>query len=431
MMTFMTRCFNLNFFLCFIILSLVFSACEEPSEFEIDDPAVSGIDINDVEITASTVWGDSTNTTDLSRNLLGAYNDPLFGYTEANLATDFRLDPDSDYGFSGQEQIDSVVLYMQIDFPPSIYGSDQIPVRVDVHQLNEILLSDSGYFANTPINYDQQTLGYWEGVTEESDSTIRFNLDPAFGEYFTQADTNHYNNNTSLKAFFNGFFLKSSVSSFEPGRGKIFRVDPIHQNSRLVVYYNGGSNFSFQISGNSVRVNNYKRDHSGTEVGMQLNNPAEYETVYAQAMGGPRVRLHFPGLRELAMEGNYVVHRARVHIPVLEGSTSGGLLPPPTRLLLLGSDEDGRNTNIPDMFDHVPNYGGGYQAGSNSYTFTITNYIQEQLKKYGKDPDNHIEHGLNLVVPTDNPLSARRLAIPVEHSDKQNVWLELKLSKVD
>ena len=105
-------------------------------------------------VNSSTQTEDSLRTDELSYQLLGSDNDPVFGVSVASVYTSVNLEGTPTFGF--QPVADSLVLYLAY---AGFYGDTSSSQTLNVYPLTEDIHIDSSYYASKTFTNDPTTLG--------------------------------------------------------------------------------------------------------------------------------------------------------------------------------------------------------------------------------------------------------------------------------
>ena len=98
------------------------------------------------EISSFTHHEDSVKTDEGRKSLLGSFQDPVFGNTTVDFATQFRLRSFPDFGTNPVP--DSIYLYLYYRI---IYGDTVTPQKFRVYELDSSLEADAEYFQDTDL----------------------------------------------------------------------------------------------------------------------------------------------------------------------------------------------------------------------------------------------------------------------------------------
>jgi hypothetical protein len=136
-------------------------------------------------------------------------------------------------------------------------------------------------------------------------------------------------------------------------------------------------------------------------------------------MGGVRIRLRFPFIRDLDSIGTFAINQALL-IMKNEG-TDTAAYPPPPELSLYRTDSAGRLGYIIDDKEGAAYFDGAYDEGSNGYLFRLSRHIQQLLIN-----DTLTNYDLTMYAsdPLENTFSIRRVVLdgtsPYQSSDYQD-----------
>jgi hypothetical protein len=319
--------------------------------------------------------------------------------------------------------------------------------------MDEIIDNGLSYHSNYNVQIGAK-IGTWQGNLRSSDTawyredgdlkwqinTFRIPLENSFGEeFFTNGQ---YGSNEVFLNFLNGIALIPNTTALGSGQGSMVGIDKTSDNSKLVIYYNNGLRKEFDINSESQNMSTYRLDNLPTQISDQLSNPGQhYNTTYAQALGGHKVKIDIPNLLSLVEDGNAIaINEASITFKVKDGSTSDAY-PAPERLLLLQPSEvDGSNAFILDLVDVLfppssawignVHYGGNYDEATGTYTFRFNRHLQSVLDTYlnsGEDTNR----GFYLVVPSDNPITPSRLILDTDNDGAtKNLNLKITYTKL-
>jgi len=412
--------------LTLLISLFLFSSCKDSSTVGLDiDPgnAVTGTLLDDEPITSSTLTDIPTSTyavgTGLARYPLGQMNDPVFGKTEASLALSVNL-PGGAYSFGENVTIDSAILVMRYERATvnHFYGDSTARYNITVNQLTDNLsagtsfLSTKEYAAgdqlgtflaaikpNSRVNITEITTGGPDSVKSKAPQ-LRIKLDKTMIQNkIASLDSATLSTNAKFNASFKGLKVSATVPS--GSKGGIMFLDFVTDSSGVEIYYKKQNattstaidtvvaRFPIVTTTNAVAAT-VKHDYSGTPVQTQLDNPAtQYQVTYLQALGGIRNKLSFPTLKDLTTKlgSKVVINKADLVIDVSDNTDAD--FAAPLRLALYRNDIAGQRQLLPDNNPYNQSEGTGdvrafpipgwgvYDALKKTYTFTITNYVQD------------------------------------------------------
>lgn len=326
-------------------------------------------------------------------NLLGSYNDPVFGRSNAAFMTEARLSKNQ-VNFGVGFVPDSLVFYLELK---SIYGEPRqsSPLELFVYLLTDTITLDSSYASNTDVSgyYDEAIpLTHFYYVPAYKDSVLSVRIDnPELLDLFK--DTVNLYDNVNFKKVFKGLYLTSNETF---GQGSVMAFNLLSEKSKISLHYHNTSypesplvpvsslsQFDLLINEKCARINFFEHDYQSAVSPIQHIN--EYNTedtlIYIQAMAGLKAKIYLPDLMGLAETGNMVITRARLHIPVLENSAES--FAPPSSLNLFNINDEGEDENFPDLYNNGTFYSeyfnGLYNADIHAYEFNIAQYVQKVI----------------------------------------------------
>jgi hypothetical protein len=314
-------------------------------------------------------------------NLAGRYNDPAFGMTSASFSAQFRLSAAWDTIPPAALSLDSIVLSLRL---LSVYNNALItpptPISLGVYELSEAIFLDSTYFTNTTIQTFPTKIGEKANfIPVVADTVIRISLDNNFGQRFLNvSNTDTLRTNENFVRFFKGLQIRPEHT---PGTNEGSIVSFTRAASAITVYYkhNGVTlQNRFIVDNNSATINHFDFNYTGTPVGAALASTQQnLERVYIQGMGGVNTTVRIPALRSLLPEGNIVINKASLIIPV--DLSVPGFLPPNQIFAVQFDSVRGITLPIPDILLGDAYFGGSYNASTNEYRINIARYIQANL----------------------------------------------------
>ena len=403
-------------------------------------------------IVTHTIREDSIKIDSLSSNLLGAISDAAFGTSVANLYTQVLL-REINVDFGTNPVIDSVILSLAKDLDVPSYGASQTSVDLDIYRMDEIIKKENKYYSNYEPALGNQ-IGSWSGNINAPDTawfeedgnlkyktnTLRIPLNNSFGsDFFTNGK---FGSNEVFLNYLNGIALKPNPSGLGSDDGAIVAIDKFSDDTKLVIYYNGGLRKEFEINAESQNISTYTLTNRNASIENQFNNPnVHYNETYVQSMSGCKTRIEIPNLYDLVKDGNgIVINEAKLTFTVQQNSTNSQY-PAPSRLLLLQpSEDDGSNAFIIDLIDVLfprsqawvgyTSYGGAYNEDDGTYSFGINRHVQSLLDTYlnsGEDKNR----GFYLIIPSDNPMTPSRLILNNDNSGGvKNIQLKVTYTKL-
>ena len=348
-------------------------------------------------ISAFTYSDDSIKVDHPRYNLLGSFNDPLFGYTSGAYAAQFRLPYDPKY--ESDASLDSVILQMSYKY---VYGDTLTTQTILVHELTSGLNFDASYLSTFNIKNlaSIDVLGSLEFIPKfRTDSTkadttaqiIRIPLDPSLGNRLLKMNPlNMVSNDKFLSATdgFKGLYIETAPVI---RKGSLIKVDA--PSAYLVVYYHTAEHdslgFAYKVSENSAIVSGYVHNYSSTKFLPHMNQDiVEDPLVYLQPTGGTKVKINIPSLSAWMNKdsSNYVINKASliIHVDTLTSDFRRYEIPPQLFLKIINDEGDEVFPKDHDL--SIAYYGGIYNYTNGTYYFNITQHLQQIIDT--KKPNN-------------------------------------------
>ena len=429
-----------------VLFLIVLISCKKNGELypEFNNENLSIHFTDTLNVVTTLVKDDSIPTLSAGANLLGIYNDSVFGPASASFYTEITLNG-SNVNFGTNPLIDSVVLSMKYVSSNSLYGSIITQQTVDVYRLDENL-SKSDYYSNESLSYssyptplgsltflptDTLVQVIQNADTTWQDAHERIRLSDAFGQDILNAGagTNTIADNTELLSLVKGLYITPSTTvsttTLAPSEGSILYFDMNSSLSTLTIFYrNDGigteKSYSFLINSESKKFNHFEHNYSNTEIGKQLNGLSHDSTLtYVQAMGGLKTKIVIPNLKNLGKDGKIIINKAEL---VFNVSDVGNNLAPIENLALTGINAEGQATFLIDYFEGADYFGGKYDETNRTYTFNISRHIQDLIN------NNTTDYGMYLVA-TSSSITANRSVINSFKHPSKNIKLNITYSK--
>ena len=278
----------------FFITLFMFSACKK-EETTVGDNLVGGnLNVFTTDTFTLITYAeaiDSMPSDETSVNLLGSYNDPVFGNVNCGFVTQLRLSSSSpSFAINIADVIvDSVVLglsYTGMKF----YGPLD-DITVEVYEVNEDLFRDNyDYYTFSPIDTtgpnlvlpgdEVQKPDFFTSVVVGSDTLsphMRIHLDTAvLGNKLVQlnGDGSMSTDDAFVNAF-KGLYVKVNNSGLGAGQGCVLYFGLENSLSKLTLFFHETSdptskNYDFNINSSCARFNKIHFDRTGTEVAAEL-----------------------------------------------------------------------------------------------------------------------------------------------------------------
>jgi hypothetical protein len=413
-----------------------------------DDLVVVG-EVTDTNIQSYTASDEVQRTDESTANLLGTFNDPIFGKTIADFACQYRL---SGYPeFSDIDHVDSMVLYLGYK---EIYGDTLTPQHFKIYELESAIPFDDKFYQNVDLKglaktevlaekyyipkfrLDSLTNKYGstnkipkDTVTQE----IAFRFSSSFISKLATVDSITKSNNDNFLQFFKGLYIEASDLSEQ---GTLMKI----MGSGIVAYYHKDNDttkysFTYKNNTNASRVSRFVHDYSNTKFAAHLNSEQVQDSlIYAQTTGGIRSKIYIPDLgiwsklipeyKDNPDTTHLTINKAELILKLDTTFSQPRDFRPSEQLVLAAIDSVGK-TYLPS--DHTYSsayYGGTYNIIDKTYRFNIAQHIQDVINK----KDGKKNYGFYLETAYKNSTS-RRVVLKGANS-KTGIRLEVTYSKV-
>ena len=293
-----------------------------------EDDILNSSGVDTFALKTFSIVEDSISSKDPRFNLLGSFNDPVFGTTDASFYTQISLSGFSpDFGVLADVAIDSFI----VSFRYGGYYGDISEHLFEVYQIDEDLSEDSSYYEFSSLTTQATNLvptanneGYilpeplvQAVVGQDTVSPqLRIPLDTIFARQLMQLAETSADNEEFIDNF-KGLFFKVNNGMQSPGEGNILYLESSNPASKLTVYYrenNEPKEFDFLISASLVDFNHIEIDNSSTNVEFVINDTLAGQTeFYAQAFK-TRAKIQFPTFDDLPKD--IVIHEATLELPI-------------------------------------------------------------------------------------------------------------------
>jgi hypothetical protein len=295
-------------------------------------PAVDNITTFDTTLTVESFndvfANDSTRILKTDLHFLGKItNDPLFGSTDAQIFMEMKptLYPFT-FGRTDSLTIDSVVLvlgYIGSYGDTTLAGIQQ---NIEVSEINTPTTNfkyDSAYLLSTSfptttilgtkLIYPYQLDDSVKVLRDTTKNQLRIKLSNTFGSRILN-DSTVYKNDSSFRANFKGFAIKSIA-----GGNAVMSFDLNSVNTKLAFYYSypkvGGGGVRdtvvtyLRCGTVSANANYVKRNFTGSPFAASLGGTNPDDLIYIDNTPGSFATVKIPGLSGLS---NRIVHRAEL-----------------------------------------------------------------------------------------------------------------------
>lgn len=325
--------------------------------------------------------------------MLGKLRDPRTGMTRAAFFSQILLPgTDIDLGDPADLVLDSAVLSLRY---AGFYGDTSTSQEFVAHQVVESMEGIDPSHTDS-LSYSANEIGSKEMVPKANESVelsdgeslpphLRIPLKDAFGEkILDRSGDPELSDDVSFTQFINGIRVSSTTNSLQEGEGAVLFVEPVHDYSRITLYYrntaeNDTNTLNLEFGGN--RFNQAINDPSGSDMAQEFEGSFsdQRDKEYVLGPGEVATEMRFPNLKDLVEEGDVSVNRAILKLPVVENAMSN-TFPPSNRLHIFYEDQAGELQLTKDLLqDGEEAFNGFYDPQEGAYRMRITRHVQEIL----------------------------------------------------
>jgi hypothetical protein len=370
---------------------------------------LNGSLVDTATVYTNTVKDDTVATTGLTKTPLGYFNDPIFGITQSDIATDLNL-PTSYTTPTGTVVIDSARLVLQ--YADGFYGdSIASTYTANVYQLKNDRFNDGvTYYNDKQWSYDpnallgsltfkarpHDTVKIYNIIAGAPDTLmkappqIRIPISTNFiNTYLFNASSNTLASNTIFQNLVKGMYITIDKTK-STGAGGILMI----KSDTLSVYYRAINGTTIDTLQAYLPISSMAATITHTysvAIQTELNNTASSRgTIYLEGLSGLRAKISFPNLlvnlrNNLAKkDSDIILNRAELVLTPQPGS----YIPyrPIPRLNMYRLDIAHQRAYVEDATTNAdprsggPSvFGGFYNPTTNQYIFVITAYLQDLL----------------------------------------------------
>jgi len=415
-------------------LTMLFSCKKDGKlspDFDNDNVAIRFTDT--FSITSKVIQEDSLRTDLSTTNLLGLYNDSIFGPMSSSIYTQLLLtgvNVDFNNSISNPTILDSITLTLDYQ---GIYGDVAAPMTVEVYKLSSPLDANTDYYSNSSVPHETSPIASVTFIPNIN-NVLRIKLNDSFGDSLIFHSP--YVDNTVFTSFFNGLYItvKDSVTgtTIPKASGSIGYFDLNSSSSVVSLYYHNNdvlknsTKYDFLINSDGIKFSHFEHNYTGTDIAAHLNNsPTKDTTVtYVSSMAGVKTKIEIPNIKDLTNDGPVAINKAEI-IFTVEDDTDETFAFAPSSLSLVGVDAAGDAVFLPDFFEGQDHYGGILtdNGTKKTYTFNITRHIHQLIYFTATD------YGMYLIA-NGSTTTANRAVISSENSSGFNIKLEITYSKI-
>ena len=323
-------------------------------------------------------------------NLLGSFNDPVFGRTDASFVAQFRLP--FYRAFLPTAAIDSAVLIMTYK---TIYGDTVSSQNLQVYELASSLNYEAKYLssfnvgnlaATEPIGTGNFIPKFRTDSTKVDTTTqvIRVRLKNSFGSSLIGIDSLNLASSDLFLKVFKGLYIRSTPISRKGTLVSIINApmaNTTESNPRIFLYYHDAKSdtlsYGCEITANSANVASYVHDYSSARFNPNLNKENNTDSlIYIQPTGGIKSKILVPSLSTWKDSANYAINKATLtfHADTIMSDSRRYEMPKRLYLTLdsLGTEIFPADSKLSSLY-----YDGFYNATTATYSFNVTQHLQQ------------------------------------------------------
>ncbi len=390
----------------FALVSLIFWSCKDElnkTGYGILDKgdlvSVNKTEIDKSTIKSFTVTDEKQRTDEPSYNLLGTFNDPVFGKTTADFACQFRLSSYPD--LTKEAQPDSLVLHLLY---MESFGDTITSQRLKVYELASDLDFDAKYDQDVNLkglskgevlaDYSYVPKFKLDSLTNLYGSTKKIPKDTVVQEIAIKLSASLLNKlwatdsltlskNDRFLEYFKGLYIEAG--DLNQG-GSIMKIYSIANGSRMIMYYHNNEEDSlyinYSINENSARVSRFNHNYSNTVFAANLDKKVNQDSlIYLQTTGGLASKILIPNLNQWRDSANVAINKAELIFTVDQHFSDTAKYSPPYQVILSAINEKDSLYFPSDLAFSQAYFGGIYNSADGTYRFNIAKHMQELMSK--------------------------------------------------
>ena len=323
----------------FFMASIVLMSCKKEETDIGSDLQGEGLDVTTVDtftILTYTDELDSMQSDETAVNMLGFYEDPVFGSVDCGIVTQLRLSSSNPVFSSvpGDVIVDSVVLglaYTSLKW----YGNLD-DITVEVYEITDDLIrDDQEYYTWTDPNYVATNLAEAGSEVISPDPVgevylangdtlgahLRIRLDTTLlgDNLVTINESGGMNTDDAFVQAFKGLYIKVDGSNVALGQGGIYYFALESSLSKMTMYFHEVSDttpkeYDFSINSSAARYNKITYDRTGTDVETVLMDSTQGQDHFYVQSGAAWGVVQIPHIMELNKDtmGGYTTKRSSI-----------------------------------------------------------------------------------------------------------------------
>lgn len=332
---------------------------------------------------AYSLHDDSIVSSGSNYNIVGWYEDAIYGKVSASIYTQIALPSDANSVDLSNATIDSVDLCLVKDalFPDS---AGSYLWHFEVMPLAEAVESDTTYYGNSILPV-REGVKYFDDTVRiaVTDTVVTFRLGGSIGDLLKQnaSRTDFIANTKGLR-----------IRIIEGDSMGIVAFNFAATKTRLTAYYhvNGDTNtlqYNFVVGSGAKRFMHFDHDYSTSSFGV-ADSIGGTNRLYLEPFGGYNVHINFDSAVRAfhAAHPTAVIHYAELLLPLADEAPTVH----PDSLLAFSIGADGSTTLTSDLRYRMGG-DGSYLRDRNCYRLRVSLLLQELLR-------NDADHGIKLML---------------------------------
>jgi len=329
----------------------------------------------------------NVQTNGLSKQMLGSYNDVVFGTTTASIATEFiyTTPPNLDTA-----NIDIVSFTLKFAYVKDIddvsasyfYGNRLEPLRLHVYRLTDTLQTTGVYYSNIFPNHEKEDIVLDSLVNiSMSDSTFKIKLKPEHAKRYLKVPEEFDSIQWAYANYVKGFYIKASTYPSSIISLNFNSLDTYFS----IIYTKKGETTQneFQLAFDQKHTQHYnilEHNYTGkTPLNtITTTNNISDSLVYLQSLLGFSAKIEIPNNNPVFSQ-KIAIYRAELEMKCSQREIDLYLYKPIPAFRIFKIDINDLYYKIPDYITAAGDYASFYDNETKSYKFNITQYLQDEL----------------------------------------------------
>lgn len=385
--------------------------------------------------------------TDETFTYLGQYFTNNSGVSRSSFNVNFQLEAESPAEGGLNYRIDSVVLHLRVQ---NVVGEYPVSIPINVYQLDQQILRDTGYFSNSRASIDPKPIASTTvSIVDEDqlndtiqfingeDTLIQFfqhriQLDKRIGEQILFGLGTEYRTSEEFRRYFPG--VQVGIDSAITGSGDygIINYNLLTGESGIRLYCTNDNNerlnIFYPVNQNSAYFNQFSHDYSGSLFEQNIADTTdEDENLVIQGMAGGKIEIDIPHLDQIVDLGDIAINKGILRFEVNDDLTS--IYGPAPRVFLVATSEDGDELFTFDYIESSERYDGRLDENNGTYEFDVTRQVQSVIEAAESGRD--INYPLRLIREVFAVSNSSNIVDETVLKGSDNIVLELHYTNLN